>query len=190
MLNENFTLIAINQGLCTLSWQVADIDHHSYICINGKIAYGPIISDTYERTIDIPFPIDSVIAIEIHDIPQAEDFGEPIAIPPNTQPTIIWNAVSEAIRYRIYHRTENEPNERLIYNHLAIADTEIYKIDCPITLTGSYWHFFRVEAIDEYGNESTHRRWCWFVADLPKPASALTITEGSTLGTYTFILGG
>jgi hypothetical protein len=187
MLNENYQITAYNSHWCTLRWTVADAALASWIILNGgEQSYGPLLTGERDRSLRIPFEADEVQALEIHDLPP-EEIAEAIFTAPNTRPILRWNAVNDVIRYRVYHQMESSPEER-IYD----GDNTILQIRCPVELTGTggVWHFLRVEAVDEYGNESTRQSWRFYAYDLPSPPATLAVTNGETPGTFTIEIGG
>jgi len=192
MINRTFRITPRNSLWCDLHWQVADSSVVSWIIINGgEKVFGPLFMDTQQRSIGIPFAVDDVLAIEIHDLP-IEQIAEPIHVLPNTRPILRWNPVEAAVRYRIYHQS-GQAAETRIYDGLA----NITETRCPIELTGSHgdgeyggvWHFLRVEAVDQFGNESTRQSWRFYACDLPSPPTMLTVTDGDSPGTFTFEIG-
>jgi len=185
MINNSLRITPRNSLWCDLHWQVADSDLVSWIMLNGgETTFGPLLMDTQQRSVGIPFAVDEVLTIEIHDL-LIEQIAESIYVLPNTRPTLRWNPVETAVRYRIYHKSD-EASETRIYDGLA----NITETKCPVKLTGTngVWHFLRVEAVDKYGNESTRQSWRFFACDLPEPPAMLIVTDGDTPGTFTFIL--
>jgi hypothetical protein len=61
------------------------------------------------------------------------------------------------------------------------------EIDCPIKLEGKNgrWHSFRVESVDQFGNESVSEIIPYFAADLP-PAPNLMISRNVETGLFSF----
>ena len=112
---------------------------------------------------------------------------DPVAVQPNTRPELSWNPVTGAVRYRVYHRVKGGVETR-IYDQPAAEGLEHYRITCPILLEGKggVWHFFRVEAVDRYGHESTREAWTYFVWDLPAAPGGLVVTDGSAPGLFDF----
>lgn len=186
MINTTGRITPRNSLWCDLHWQVADSGSVSWIIINGgEKVFGPLLMDTLQRSVGIPFTVDDVLVIEVHDLP-IEQIAEPIHIPPNTRPTLRWNPVEAAVRYRIYHQS-GEAAETRIYDGLA----NITETKCPVELTGinGVWQFLRVEAVDQYGNESTRQTWRFYACDLPESPAMLTVTDGGSPGTFTFEIG-
>ena len=185
MLNEAFTITPRSGYWCELHWTVTDSDLVSWVFLDGgKLAFGPLLSETLERSLRIPFIADATRAIEIHDLP-AGQIAQPVFVSPNTKPTLRWNPVESTVRYRIYHQTDNTA-ERKIYDAVA----NVTETKCPVELIGTsgVWHFLRVEAVDEYGNKSTRQSWRFYASDLPLPPATLTVTDGDVPGTFTFNL--
>jgi hypothetical protein len=138
--------------------------------------------------IRIPFRINTIAALEIHDLPENE-FPEAINPPVNIKPTLHWNSLDSAVRYKIYHRTA-DGSEKKIYDAVAYVN----QITSPVELEGSggldncQYHFLRVEAVDCYGNESTRQSWRFFSKDLPASDVSLNISQGSSFGIFDITL--
>lgn len=189
MLTEKFRITPRDSVSCDVRWTSPWPDGVSWVFVNGKHSRGPIYANTAERVVKIPLGLASVVSLEIHDFPDDSIVPAAIEIRPNTRPLISWNAVPDAARYRVYHSVRGGA-ESVIYNRRATDGTERYEINCPVTLDGEggIWHFFRVESVDEYGNESTRSAWSYFVTDLPSAPGSLSVTAGSVPSTYTFEL--
>jgi len=189
MLNDNYRLTPKDDRNCDLRWTAPGATWVSWLFVNGEHLRGPVYSDQAERVVRIPLGLSDVAAIEIHDFPDDMVVPDPVEMKPNTRPMLHWNAVPDAVRYRVYHRRRGEV-ENLIYDRAAKEGLDRYEIICPVELEGrgGVWHFFRVEAVDEYGNESTRLAWTYFVTDLPPVPEHLSVTEGGSPGTYTFSL--
>ena len=187
MLNDEYLITPRDDSSCDVRWTSPWPDGASWLFVNGKHSRGPVYSGTAERVVKIPLGLADVVSLEIHDFPDDAVVPDAVEIRPNTRPMIAWNAVSDAVRYRVYHR-ERSGAETLDYDRAASAGLERYEIACPVALVGrgGVWHFFRVEAVDEYGNESTRLAWTYFVTDLPPVPEHLSVAAGSSPGTYTF----
>lgn len=186
MLNENYRVTSKDAFKSDLRWTAPAPEWVSVIFINGEHVLGPIFADAAERVVKIPFAESDVVKIEIHDLPDASVAAKSVHVLPNTRPTLTWNAVPDAVRYRIYRRAKGEATETLIYHKPPLDNVDRYQITCPVRLdgTGGVWHFLRVEAVDLYGNESTRQTWTYFVMDLPEVPGGLTVTDGSAAGLY------
>ena len=191
MLNDNYRLTQLDSRRCRLHWTAANADDVSWVFANGRKVAGPLIADAAERSVRIPFAVDDVLCLEIHDVPQDQLPAIAMQIEPDTQPLLVWAPLAEAVRYRIYHRTEGT-DEHCIYNRLARNTGDLCQLLCPISLagTGGVWHFLRVEAVDQYGNESTRQSWRFYATDVPEAPSDLSVVEGSIPDTFTFTIGG
>jgi hypothetical protein len=188
MLNEIYRITPKDSKNCNIHWNAPSANDVSWIYINGEYVLGPILIRKKERIVKIPFATNDVIKIEVHDLPNNITINA-IEITPNIKPVLIWNSTPEAIRYRIYH-LESGKIENIIYDRKATDGIDRYVINCPITLNGKggVWHFFRVEAVDLYGNESTRQNWSFFVMDTPLEPSDLAISNGSLPGTFNFLI--
>ena len=191
MLNDDYRITQLDSRRCRLHWTAANTDDVSWVFANGRKIVGPLIVDTSERIVRIPFAVDDVLCLEIHDVPQDQPPAVTTQIEPNTQPLLIWAPLAEAVRYRIYHRTEGTA-EHCIYDRPARNNGDLCQVQCPILLagTGGVWHFLRVEAVDQYGNESTRQSWRFYATDAPGAPSDLSVVEGTVPGTFTFTIEG
>jgi len=189
MLNQNYRLTPRDDRNCDLRWTAPGASWVSWLFVNGEHLRGPLYFSGAERVTRIPLGLADVVKLEIHDFPDTTVTPEAVEIEPNTRPQLAWNAVPDAVRYRVYHRKRGE-GETVVYDRPAKDGLERYEIACPVALEGrgGVWHFFRVEAVDEYGNESTRQAWTYFVTDLPPVAEHLSVVDGSVPGTYTFSL--
>lgn len=190
MLNNDYRLTPVDDSACMVSWRSLSPAAASWLFVNGRHAAGPIVSGTMDRSVRINLARAQVAALELHDFADAGIVPQPIIIEPNTRPMLIWRAVEDAGRYRIYHRVFGEPTEKVIFDQPARDGLERYEIACPVRLDGcgGVWHFLHVEAVDVYGNESTREAWAYFVMDLPATIPAINVTAGSAAGLYNFIL--
>ena len=187
MLNKNFRITPLDFLRCNIGWTCPWANGSSWLFINGKHALGPVLMDTSERVVPVSWSANAITALEIHDFPEVSVVPEAIEIPPNTQPMIQWRSVEQATRYRLYHRSFDAANETLLLELPARAGIEDYQITCPVPLAAG-WHFFHVEAMDVYGNESVRHAWNYFVWDLPKATPSLVVAAGDVPGTYNFSL--
>ncbi len=190
MLNASFRITPRDDRSCDLSWTAPSAESVSWVFIDGAHVLGPFCPGAAERMVKVPLAAGSMAAVEVHDFPDDSVRPEPIHVAPNTRPNLAWNAVPDAARYRIYHRRFGETAEEIVYDRPALQGLERCEIACPMELDGKggVWHFFRVEAVDEYGNESARQAWVYFVTDLPGVPAHLSVADGATPGTYTFAL--
>lgn len=186
MLNENVRITPADSANCQLAWTAPAAHWASWVFVNGRHVRGPLVTGTAERVVKVPLAADAVVSLEIHDLPSADIQVDPVAPQPNTRPTIQWLAVPDAVRYRLYHRALAQAEQR-IFDGPGREGLERYEITCPIVL-GAGWHFFRVEAVSAYGQESTRQAWAYFVMDVPKVPPLLRVTAGSAGGLYNFAL--
>ncbi len=186
-MNESYRLTPKDSAESWVSWDAPSAHWVSWVFVNGKHVVGPFYAGEVSRSVRIPHPAGGTVAVEIHDVPSDSESVDPVAVVPNTRPDLIWNAVEGAVRYRIYHRVKGGV-ETKIHDQAAEEGVDRYRISCPIQLTGKggVWHFFRIEAVDNYANESTRDAWTYFVFDLPEVPETLVITDGSTSGLFDF----
>jgi len=179
MLVENLLIRPLGTREVSLSWTSEDADQRSYIFINGMRTVGGFIPGTKERSATLPVPVDGAFRIEVHDMYADEDVPDSTEEPPLIQPLISWNSVSGAVAYKIYHTAAQGEGtiETLLATVPALPLPRI-EINCPIKLEGrnGKWHFFRVESVDKFGDESVSEVIPYFASDLP-PTPELIITR-------------
>jgi len=186
MLNTNFRISGKNSNSVNLKWASPNANDVSWIFINGVKALGPLYLETTERVATIKFKTNQNKDIEIHDFPDDSIHTDPITLQENTKPLIKWNAVATAKRYQVFYHFFGEVESK-IYDQPAVKDQLRYEIKSPIKLKRG-WNFFRVEAIDEFGNASAREFWNYPVYELPLPVTTLDVTEGSSSGLFNFTI--
>lgn len=185
MLVENVLVRPSGENTASIYWTSEKAEMRSWVFINGRFSIGPFMAETRERNITLTLPEGTTFLVEIHDF---EDDTVPKSIEqsPLVRPTIGWNHVDEAACYRIYHTIfDNGEMETLLCEVPPISGRN--EIDCPIKLEGrnGKWHSFRVEAVDQFGNESENEVVAHFAADFPKPPN-LTISRDVSTGLLAF----
>ena len=189
MLNENITISPINMHTSLLSWTAANAEDVSWIFLGGKMAYSPLRSEEAFRTAIVQLGGGDIKSLEVHDLPDGI-VPDAIAVEPNTRPQLIWNAVKNAYKYKIYYRSSQSDQERLVYDRMAYGNLPKYVINVPEELDGKggLWHFFRCESVDQFGNQSLRHLWAYWVMDTPQAINKLEITDGSLAGTFNFTI--
>lgn len=193
MLNEDVRVAPIDDDEALATWENPAAFGASWVFANGEWEAGPIVPGLVEfapqREVDVRFDVNASVALEIHDKPDNLQVVQAVEAKPNVRPVLIWNGVPEAVLYRIFHRAFGGVAERLIYEDAGAPDVVIQKIDCPERLdgVGGRWHFLRVEAVDEFGNESQRESWAFFVME-PPAVPEIEIEAGSGPGLYTLII--
>ena len=186
MLNGHTNLIADGARHSLLSWTVEDPALESWVFVNGVKLYGPLLLETLGRSVPVPLRADNCLTVEVHDMPP-EGIATPVFETTTTTPVIQWNPLPGAQRYRLYH-WEGSGTERRVFDRPSTdyRGTPI-SIDAPLEMNGlgGVWHFLRVEAVDEYGNESTRRAWRFFAQELPRLPSRIEIAAGASPGLFT-----
>ncbi len=190
MLIEHFDIKPLSASQCLLSWESEAEDVVSWIFINGRFYLGPFMAGTKKRSMAIPFSATRTQVVEIHDFFGTETMPEAVEIAPLVRPGIAWNAVPEAVKYRLYHEPGGETEIRR--GDFPALSTDRMEIDCPVKLEGrgGRWHRFRVESLDRYGKESESGGQAihYFAADLPDIVQINILRDPAT-GLFTFSIG-
>ena len=188
MLIEHFDVKFLNTSQCQLSWSSATENVWSWIFVNGKLACGPYMAETKNRSVTLPISTNGTFCVEVHDF---EDETVPTAIfeTPLVKPQIAWNAVESAAAYRVYHTIFDTGSIESLLVQVPPMGMERTEIDCPVKLEGrnGRWHSFRVESVDQFGNESENEVTKYFAADLP-PTPELEISRDVESGNLTFCI--
>ncbi len=131
MLNENVLIRPLENGLVSISWTSATENTWSWIFVNGKLACGPYMAETKNRSISFPIPQDATFIVEVHDF---EDETVPTAITetPLVKPSISWNGVDNAAAYRVYHTIFDTGSIESLLVQVPPMGMERLEIDCPI----------------------------------------------------------
>ena len=185
MLVENVVIRPHNEQEVSVSWTSEDASYWSWIFVNGQLSIGPFMAEARDRVISIKFPAGTTAIIEIHDFSD-ETVPQSINEPPLIRPTIQWNAVPTAVMYRIYHTIFDTGTLESMIAEIP-PYMERMSIECPIQLEGrgGRWHSFRIEAVDQFGNESLGDVIPHHAADLPKPPK-LVIARDTQSGLLSF----
>ncbi len=206
MLVENLLVRPLGNNLVALSWRSATENVWSWIFVNGKLACGPYMAETKNRSVTLPISTNGTFCVEVHDF-EDETVPTTISETPLVKPQIAWNGVDNAAAYRIYHTIYEAGDGRpeagvTITSVLAEiparhaphpsslpSPASRFEIDCPVKLDGrnGRWHSFRVESVDQFGNESENEVTKYFAADLP-PVPELAISRDVESGNLTFCI--
>jgi hypothetical protein len=184
---ENVLIRPEGTGSVCISWTSDDETARSWIFMNGKLAVGPFMAGTKERSIVLPVPTDNTFKIEVHDYYGNGTTPNPLEESPFVKPVIAWNGVESAVCYRIYHTLFDTGSIETLLLQVPPLSMDRLEIDCPKKLEGKNgrWHSFRVETVDQFGNESENHRLAYFAADLPTPPK-LSISRNTTTGLLNF----
>lgn len=174
---KDFTIQLSNASNASVLWTSDNTTDVSWLFVDGQLVRGPLYLETLDRQIDINFIGVANKAIEVHDFTSGSIVPDANEIRPNTRPLIKWMTITGAVRFRVYH-TPFGGTESLIYDEPADDSKTAYEITSPIKLTEG-WNQFRVESVDEFGNESTRDIWVYQVFDIDSTVNDLTITDGS-----------
>ena len=187
MLAKNVLIRPLSQGHASISWTSDSPEVLSWIFINGVFAVGPFMAETTDRAVTLPVPSDKTFVVEVHDCTDIEEVPLAIEQKPLVKPQIAWNCVESAAAYRIYHTIfDTGTIESLLLETLPMG-VDRMEIDCPTKLEGrgGRWHSFRVESVDQFGNESENEVVPHFAADLPF-IPELSISRDVETGSLTF----
>jgi hypothetical protein len=173
----------------SVTWTSENDEIRSYVYINGKLVVGAFRAGTTKRNIVLPIPVDKTYKIEVHDLDDDDVVPHSLEEPIQVKPLLSWNTVENAVMYKIYHMIfDTGFIESLLVTIPARAIGRM-EIECPRTLEGSNgrWHYFRVEAVDQYGNESVNEIVPYFAVDLP-PVPELMIARDTKTGLLSFYI--
>jgi hypothetical protein len=171
----------------SISWTSKTEDARSFVFINSKLVVGSYRAETINRSIVLPVPTDKTYKIEVYDVTDDETIPHSIEEAPLVQPLLSWNAVEKAVAYKIYHTIYDTGSIESLLVTIPARLSGRLELNCPIKLEGKNgrWHYFRVETLDQYGNESVSDIIPYFAADLP-PVPHLTILRNTETGLFSF----
>jgi hypothetical protein len=171
----------------SISWTSETENTRSFVFINSKLVVGSYRAETINRSIVLPVPTDKTYKIEVHDVTDDEVIPNSIEEPVQVQPLISWNAVENVVTYKIYHTIFDTGSIESLLVTIPARLTGRIEINCPVKLEGKNgrWHYFRIEAVDQYGNESVNEIVPYFAADLP-PTPELIISRDTKTGLLSF----
>jgi hypothetical protein len=171
----------------SISWTSQTNDARSFVFINSKLVVGAYRAETINRSIVLPVPTDKTYTIEVHDVTDDETIPYSFEEPPLVQPHLSWNAAENAVAYKIYHTIFDTGSIESLLVTIPARSTGRIEIDCPVTLEGKNgrWHYFRIETIDQYGNESVNEIVPFFAVDLPTVPN-MTISRNIETGLFSF----
>ena len=187
MLVEDVLVRSLGNGQVAISWTSENEAMWSWVFVNGKWAVGPYMAETKNRSITILVPTDGTFLIEIHDFDDGETVPESIEQHPLVKPRIGWNCVDTAAAYRVYHTIFDTGSIESLLLQIPPMGIERMEIDCPMNLEGrgGRWHSFRVETVDQFGNESENEVVPHFAVDLP-PSPELIVSRDTDTGLLSF----
>jgi hypothetical protein len=188
MIVTNLQIAPDRPGLAVISWTTANPEWYAWVFIDGTTTIGPLFGAAGEtsRSVQVAWLTGESHVIEIQELPSLDLLAEPLTISPSTQPIITWTASEDAETYRLYWRDDPDGDDTLLYDGQVTADDRgICRLTCPTVLDGKggKHHFFRVEAVDVYGNESTRASWTYWAAE-PDDPGMITLAAGSAAGLY------
>lgn len=195
VLITDFTVSKNTVQLARINWDAVSTDL-SWFYKDGLFDSGPIYPDAFDdpekRDVEADLVSGRTLQPEIHDL--EDDFTRSfdgdlietssIYARPNSKPFIYWSPVTDAAKYKIYHQKEGEAETLIDTIYPYDADLQEYQIIDALDGSFGKWHFFRVEVVDIYGNESSRALWRFWVYDLPDAISNLTVSNGSGSGLF------
>ena len=187
MLLENVLVRSLGDGHVTISWESESKAMWSWIFVNGKRTLGPYMAETKNRSVTLPISNEGTFIVEIHDFDDGETVPDSIEQKPLVKPLIGWNSVETAVFYHVYHTIFDTGSIESLLLEVPAFGMERMEIDCPRTLEcrGGRWHSFRVESVDQFGNESENEIVPHFAVDLP-PVPSLTVSRDTESGLLSF----
>lgn len=190
MIVTNLQIAPYTPERVTVSWTTSQTTYTPWVFVDGILQDEEVSLNGTTRSVIVEWAYDESHSIEVQELPSTITEVTPVTPPALIQPTITWNATTDAELYRIYHRETASGTDTLIYEDSVTPDSfNICRVTCPIELDGrgGTWQFFRVEAVDLYGNESTRVSWLYWAAE-PDDVVTLAITEGTEAGKYDLTL--
>jgi hypothetical protein len=187
MLVDNVLVRPQGQNQVVISWTSDDENAISWVFINGQFAFGPFMAETKQRSVDLTVPQNATYKIDIHDFLDRDEIPASIEQAPLVQPVISWNKVDAAMCYRVYHTIFDTGTIESRLIDTSTPPMNRIEIDCPVKLEGKggRWHSFRVESVDQFGNESANEVVPHFAVDLP-PSPEFTVSRDTETGLLTF----
>ena len=187
MLVNNILVRPQRLNQVVISWTSENENAVSWVFINGQFAFGPFMAEAKERSVELTIPMDGTYKIDVHDFFDSDEAPASIEQAPLVKPTIAWNKVDAATLYRVYHTIFDTGTIESKLIDIPATAMERIEIDCPIKLEGKggRWHSFRVESVDQFGNESINEVVPHFAVDLPPPPE-FTVSRDTVTGLLTF----
>lgn len=186
----DFNLTKISNNNYRVSWVADDYYDKNYVYRNS-VLLDFIEEGNVNRHVDFTAQPEELSVIEVHRIP-SDYSGDVDDIPTITEDVddllyLHWDRISDAVYYNIYY-SEADNAERLLKRYQQDEITVRYKFALPrLKSISGVWHHFRVEAVDNFNNESTTYEWHHFVYGLPQYPETVTWTGGS--GIFNLTIG-
>jgi hypothetical protein len=144
-----------------------------WIEVDGVVLPTETVATGAEQTVTVGVSDASrPLAILLHE---GADMPEP-SLPSRDRwgkPLLRWQAAAGAETYIVYHRAPGG-SERAIRQVTDIG-AAAYEIQLTKELVDG-WHFLRVEAVDQYGRQSTRASWVFRVFQPPDAPETVTVT--------------
>ena len=187
MLVNNVLVRPQGQNQVVISWTSDNNNAISWVFINGQFAFGPFMAEAKERSVELTVPQGVTCKVDVHDFFNSDEIPASIEQAPLVKPVISWNKVDAAMSYRVYHTIFDTGTIESRLIDIPAPAMDRIEIDCPIKLEGKggRWHSFRVESVDQFGNESVNEVVPHFAVDLPPPPE-FTVSRDTETGLLTF----
>jgi hypothetical protein len=184
---ENVLIRPHGTNEVSLNWTSESTESRSYIFINGSLVVSGFMAGTIERSATLPVAANATHKIEVHEFTDENILPNSTEELPQIRPQIAWNSVEHAQYYKIYHTVFDKGEIESLLTTVPAVGMNRNEITCPVKLEGKggRWHSFRVEAVDQFGNESLSEIIPHFAVDLPPPPK-LVITRDTQTGLLNF----
>ncbi|MDR1493994.1 MAG: hypothetical protein LBT05_14930 [Planctomycetaceae bacterium] len=187
MLVDKILVRPQGQNEISISWTSETAAMKSWIFLNGLFLVGPFMAEQKERSATLPVATSSTFKLEIHDFIDDEIVPQSIEQTPLVRPQIAWNEVNNAVSYKIYHTIFDAGSIESLLTQVPSRSVPRMEMDCPARLEGKNgrWHSFRVEAVDQFGNESINDIVPHFAIDFP-PVPKFVVSRDTKTKLLTF----
>ncbi|MDR1271069.1 MAG: hypothetical protein LBK82_16265 [Planctomycetaceae bacterium] len=103
MLPRNILIRSQGTREVSISWTSQTAETRSFVFINSKLVVGSYRAETINRSIVFPVPTEKTYKIEVFDVTEDETIPYSMEESLLVQPLLSWNAVENAVAYKIYH---------------------------------------------------------------------------------------
>ena len=179
------TLTRLDSGTVEIAWSGTSGRTHR-VYRDGELMAGPDTIAAVSKSVELDWGVDKNYAIEVQE-ENADGSYSAYIVAPRVRPILRWEAVPAAEYYKIYHQEGEGGAESWIESVSKIPTLAYYnyKLGLELNGEGGAWHFFRVEAVDADGVESTTATYATLVREVPPPVSNIAVAVTGGLGTVT-----